>query len=344
MFIVGRDFRDDSRRKMGTFEQIQNRVYWTVAILLVFSYVEANTGCSRGGFGACFAGFPARMLLLSDAGGLRPFAWGLWGVNLAIGIVAFLTLVWLCWGDNRLRWVQYSTGASFAAAFAWANPIMMRLKVADQQRMPGFIDASPVDAGFPFVFLSVAQGLKLPYVFVNALLGLVCLEAIYRVFEAVQHNSQPKPNAFRRWAAIWVPLFCYIWITQHYGRASAYWHRFGFAYFHTDEGLEKLHWWVTGTDILIGALLVALLLAITTNKRANVMIFVTGYAWANPESWPRWYEWLGMGGNFPIGFPFPFYHRSSDFTDLLGILTANVAIGLGMAYFIHRRSEAQNAE
>ncbi len=327
---------------MGSLE-IQNRFCWTVAILLVFFDVEANTGCSfaNGPFAICFAGFPARMLRLSDAGGLQPFAWEVWGVNVAVGVLGFLLLLWLCWPNDRLRWIQYCAGALFAAAFAWANPILIRLKAADQQTRPGFIDPSFLDAGFPFTFTS-AQGLKLTYVFLNALLALACVDAIYRLFQAPQHESQPKPYALRRWAAICGPLFGYVWITQHYGRVSTFWHRSGFAYFVTDEGLAKLRPWVAGTDVLIGVLFVVLLLAITTNERANIMIFVTGYAWANLDSWPRWYEWLRMGGDIPIGFPFPFYQRWSGSTDLLGALIANVAIGLGAAYFIYRRSGLQH--
>jgi hypothetical protein len=232
---------------------VKNRVRWTIAILFVFAYVEANTGCSfvDGPFAICFSGFPARMLLLSDFGGLRPFAWGVWGVNVAIGVFAFFLLVWLSWANDRLRWLQYSLGALFAAAFAWGNPILIRLKVADQQTIPGFIQASSVAAGFPFIFLSSVKGLQVVYAVLNISLALVCLEAIYRLFERARHDSQPKPKALRRWSAVCVPLCGYVWVIQHYARASTFWHRFGFAYFVTDDGLAKLRWWVVGTDVLM---------------------------------------------------------------------------------------------
>jgi hypothetical protein len=328
---------------MDSWEQIQNRVCWTVAMLFVFSYVEANTGCLPRGFGICFAGFPAQMFRLSDAGGLRPFDWGVWGVNVAIGVFGFVLLVWLWWAGNRRRWVQYSSGALFAAVLGWANPIMIRLKPADQQPTPGFIQAAAVAAGFPFRFLSYANGLRLFYVFLNIFFGLVCLELIYRILGSGTRTSRPQRYALRRWAAIWVPLCAYFWVIERYGPPSTLWHRFDFAYFVTDAGLAKQYWWVAGTDILIAVLIVISLLAITTSQRANLILFVTGYAWANMDSWSRWYERLGIGEEFRhIGFPFPFW-RWPGVIDL-GLLFVNVGIGICVAYFIHRSSQSQNFE
>src|SRR6185295_7268418 len=137
--------------------------------------------------------------------------------------------------------------------------------------------------------------------------ALVCLEAIYRFSERWQYERRPRPNALMRCAAISIPLIAYGWITAHIGRVSTFWHRFGFAYFVTDEGSSKLYWWVPGTDILIGVLLVILLLVITTRRRATIILFITGYVWANLARWPRWYEWLGLRTDFQSGFPFPFY-------------------------------------
>lgn len=128
-----------------------------------------------------------------------------------------------------------------------------------------------------------------------------------------------------------------------YAPPSTFWHRFGFAYFVTDAGLAKQYWWVAGTDILIAVLLVISLLAITTSQRATLILFVTGYAWANMDSWSRWYEQLGIGREFPhIGFPFPFWRWPGVIDP--GLLFVNVTIGICVAYFIYRSSQSQNLE
>ena len=245
--------------------QPQNRICWLVMILFTVAYTEANTGCSPILGGICVAGFPSHLFVMSDAGGLQPFDWPVGVMNAVIGIFAVLLLLWLLWGGNGRRWLQYSSGALFTAAFTWANPILLRLTAADPQLRRGFVDATAIDAGFPFTFRSSATaGISVSHLLLNILIGLVCVELIYRMFERSQEMSRPRPHAMRRWVTILAPVCLYAWIIRFAPfRLSRLWQNVGFAYTVTESGFGVQRWFVRGTDVAIGALLVVLVFVIT---------------------------------------------------------------------------------
>jgi hypothetical protein len=237
--------------------------------------------------------------------------------------------------------MQYSFGSLFAAAFAWANPLLMQLRVADQQRIARFTDAAPADSGFPFTFRSsMNQEVNLNYLLLNIFLGALCLEVIYRVFEGRNSPIPPKLNAIQRWVATVTPLCAYAWInTHHHWGVSEFWRGFGFAYTISDSGYAHLRWWVAATDVLAGGLLVVLLLVFATNRHYLLIVFVAGFVWANFALWLRWYGWLGFRETLGGGFPFPLKWQGSN--DSFEPLAANILIGVIGAYLVYRYSRAQ---
>src|SRR4029077_12781619 len=105
-------------------------------------------------------------------------------------------------------------------------------------------------------------------VLLNVALALLCLEAVYKLFERAQPRNQPQRHALFHWAAVLFPLWFYVWLTDQHWRVSTVWRRFGFAYAVSEEGLATLGWWVSATDVLMGVLFVLFLLYVTTTRRS----------------------------------------------------------------------------
>jgi hypothetical protein len=319
---------------------IQTRIGWGATVLFTAAYTQANLGCTSLDWGICFAGFPTRRLVSSDAGGLQAFTWPVPALNAFIGLFSILLIIGLLWGiGHGRRWVQYSLSALFTAAYAWANPFFPILRPSEFQPRPGFTDFSIAEAGFPLTLRTTLDpNVNWALLLLNIIIGLVCVEFVYRICEKAGGES-PRLGSVVRFLAIVGPVYLYASFIQFSAfLPSRLWRNVDFAHTVVDSGLTYQltdRWFVPGTDLAVGVLLAALLIYITARVTPIVVLFVTAYIWANLKSWPAWYEWLGVPTEFASGFPFPI-HRRFAVDDLVQLIIANVLIGAVLGYFVYR--------